>query len=463
MPANIVLITDDQHRWDFFGDTGTVATLQTPALDRLRAEGTTLTNAYATCPICMPARFGWYHGLYPSQAAQRLLINAHSWPTGLHTMPRALQQAGYHTAVIGKVHSHSGLYRFDLVPHEYLVHDLGFHDVFEVSGKSLAYWYDCRWTHHLAAKGLLDHYREAIRDRALLYGPRQRDWHAPSPVPAEDTMDAFIADRAVEWIEEYPGDRPFFLHVSLCGPHFPIDPPLDYFEKYDPEDMPVPYGVSDVPEVAAWQQLRAAYCGAVEWIDVQVGRVVNQLEADGWLDDTIVIFCTDHGDMLGDRGLNHKSQPYESACRTPITIRYPAAVPENAILDAMVEAVDLPASILAMAGLEGPPDDFLPQTPARSFWQYVTGAASEHRACGYAQALLGDDAWRMICTPDWKYIWRPAREELYNRADDPGELNNVAADPAHAPLMAELRSRLLEREINAAAPNRIPFSRTGKY
>lgn len=449
---NILLITDDQHRWDFFGG-GAIPDLRTPNLDRLRSEGTTLTNAYSNCPICMPTRFTWLHGLYASQAAGSLLRNASDWPTHLPTMAQALQQAGYHTALIGKLHSLGGLYHRDVVAAAGETRRRGFNAVFEVCGKSLAYWYDCQWTHYLEGKGLLERYRADVASRTEMIGGGERC--EASFLDPEDHMDGFIGRTACNWLEAYTGRQPFFLHASLCGPHFPLDPSAPYLAHYRPEDMPPPEGVEDPVRIRHWQELRAAYCGLIEQVDDQVGRLLSMLEKRGWLDETLVVFTTDHGDMMGHRDRGHKGPPYDTSCRTPVTLRLPGTVPAGTVLPGPVEAVDLPCSLLAAAGLaEDAWKTALPFTPGRSYWEYACGHAGAPRDWAYAEFGLGDQAWRMCVDADWKYVYRAnGQHELYHRTADPWEEQNLFQHEEQRQRRSEMQEHLLHSMSSIVAPD----------
>ena len=453
MPANILLITDDQHRWDFVGG-GTVACLRTPAIDRLRAEGTTLVRAYSNCPICMPTRFTWLYGLYASQGRARLLRNAHDWPTNLPSMAHALQRRGYHTALVGKLHSLAGLCKRDVCAHLEETRQRGFDDVLEVSGKTLSYWYDCAWTRYLDGRNLLSRYRNDLHRRNECFG--QMGTYEPTFLATGDSMDGFIGARAREWLRAYDGGQPFFLHASFCGPHFPIDPPREYFERYVPDDMPVPKRVDDAADVRAWQERRAAYCAMIAHIDDEVAALLSVLEERGESDNTLVVFTTDHGDMMGHRGLHHKGKPYETATRTPVTLRLPGTIPAGAVLDDMVEAVDLPCTLLDAAGCEGGMDEYLPNTPGRSYWRYARGKTDTHRQWAYSECGTGESAWRMVVERDWKLITRASGEdELYNLAGDPWELKNLAALPEHRDRVLRLQRELLGSMMHCLAPDTV--------
>jgi len=449
---NILLITDDEHRWDFWDD-GIVPTLRTPNLDRLRAEGTTLTHGFTACPVCMPTRMTWVYGLYASQVADGLMHNAHDWPNRWPSMPGRLQEAGYHTAIIGKVHSLAWVEPRDVIAEEEHTRQRGFDEAFEVSGKILPAWnYRCRYTEHLAARGLLERYRQDAMRRSPFFGSKER--LEASFLAPEDHMDGFIAGKVVEWLDGYTGDRPFFLHASLCGPHFPLDPPSPFFEHYRPEDMPPPAGVDDAEEAASWQRQRALYCGLIELVDDGVGRILEALERQALADETLVVFTTDHGDMMGDHGRRYKGDPYDAACRTPMIARLPRRIPAGSVGSAMFESVDLPLTLLEAAGVDVASPRLLPQSPGESFWPVLTGDRATHRPWVYSEHGGAGRGWRMCREPDWKYVLQlDAEDMLFHVAEDPYECSDLIAEPGQAERTGRMRRQLLVSMSQCVAPS----------
>ncbi len=449
---NILLITDDQHRWDLF-DNRTVSGLRLPNIGRLRSEGATLINAFSNCPICMPTRFSWCHGLYPSQAAYGLMENWHKWPTHLKAMPAAVRDAGYHTALVGKLHA-QGCWGNDLTDEKFVreVRTVrGYDHAFETCGKSFAHRVDCHWTHHLAERGLLDRYREdLIRRVEQLGGDEPSD---ASFLSVEDSMDAFIGRHARQWLADYDGDRPWFLHASFCGPHFPIDPPAEY-HRHSPDDMPDPVGVDDPERSAYWRNRMAAYCGMIEQIDDEVGKLLAVLEQRGELDRTLVIFATDHGDMMGHKDRAHKGTPDDSSARTPFVLRWPGRILDGRTLDAPVGAVDLPATIMAAAGLTGEPGEYLPSTPGRSFLDYIMGRADAPRQYVYSENGKPAGNWRMVRQREWKYVtYGNGDEALYDMRHDPWEMHNLIGDDSLQQRISEMRLQLIHALRESVAPS----------
>ncbi|MFW6039025.1 MAG: sulfatase [bacterium] len=473
---NILLITDDQHRWDFY-NSRTVPGLRVPTLDRLRAEGTTLEHAYANTPVCMPARMTWCHGRYASQLCDGVMHNWHSWPVRISSMPNALKTAGYRTALIGKLHA-QGRHHNDLTDEVFIkeTQGRGFDDVLEVSGKSFSYWTDCHWTHHLREKGLLEAYRRDLERRVeQLGGDEPSDASFLEPA---DSADGFIGGHARRWLQSYNEDSPFFLHASFCGPHFPIDPPAAY-HRHRAEDMPDPPGVDDLARITYWKQRTAAYCGMIEQIDDEVGKLLDVLDQRGLRENTLVIFTTDHGDMMGHFDQALKGTPYDTSARTPIVARLPGVVPAGRTLDGMIEAVDLPVTLMDVAGLGDDPEPYLNASPGRSFWSYLRGEADAPRQWAYAEAgrrggsggrsicchdpMLAERyrqveanhvGWRMVCDQRWKYVYYPhTDDELFDLQSDPWEKRNRAADPACGERVTRMRGWLIESMRLSVAPS----------
>lgn len=448
---NILLITDDQHRFDFY-EGGVVDVLKTPAWNRLRMEGTSFLHSYSNCPICMPTRMTWLYGLYASQVADRLLANAHDWPENLPSMAQVLQKQGYRTSLVGKLHSLAGLYKRSLFDEKEKTEQRGFDDVLEVSGGTLALWYDCAWTEYLRGKGLLEKYQSSLIDREGQFG-QLKETYTPGILKTEDTLDHFVGLNAVNWLKGNAGNSPFFLHVSFCGPHFPIDPPAEYFERFNPEDMPPPVGVEDETAIRQWQQRRAAYCAKIALIDDQIGTILDLLDKDGLSENTLVIYTSDHGDRMGSMGQTNKSSAHDSSSRVSTIVRLPGKVPGGVVSEAMIEAVDLPCSILEAAGCDSP-EEFLPNTPGRSWWDHIIGKSTSHREWVFSECGSPEKRWQMCREKDWKYIlWSDGKEELYDMQEDPNEICNLAETENNKKRLSKMRKRLLLSTIKVGAAN----------
>lgn len=443
---NILFLTDDEHRWDFYTD-GLINGLETPTVDRLKRMGVTLPNAVTNCPVCMPTRFTWLTGLYAAQspAGPR---NAKDWPYGHKTVAHALQRAGYETAIIGKLHSHSmrTLKEIHASEFEKRTHERGFDYVFETLGRKEGGRY-ADYIREKHGEAFFQKMREDAASRDHRKGGT--NLYSPSFVPIEDRHDVFIANEAVRWLKDRSSDKPFFLHASLTGPHFPHDPPEPYFSKHKPEDMPAPVGVDDPKQLKYWREQRAAYCGKIEHTDHLMGQILDAIEANGLLDDTIIVSTTDHGDMMGDHGLFYKIHPYDASIRTPVIICDPASKrPGGTVLTDMVEAVDIPGTFLE-AGTEEHLQDAMPTSLARSFLRYARGEADSHREWAYCEhgnfCEKGSRVYRLARDQEWKYVSYEQGNMLFNIKDDPFEQNNLVVDASQIKRINEMQGRIIRR------------------
>lgn len=456
---NILFITTDEQRFDCLGAYGNPV-IQTPHLDRLAAEGVRFDRAYVQNPMCMPSRMAMMTGRYCSEHGVN--INCVGLPEHeqAHTMMRYLRDAGYTTAAIGKMHMMPKWGPF------------GFTYLDLVEGKADD---NNQYIDYLKAKGLNGKQREAKGEKGS-FGT------FTNALDAGDTIDAFVGRRAAAWLREREDEAPFFLWVSFSNPHFPFDPPEPYASMYDPDEVPGPVWregeMQDKPPQRQLQQERgydeateaevrriiANYYGNVTLVDDQIGEILDIMAEKGWMDDTLIAFTSDHGDHLGDHRLLHKSGVtfYDISVRVPYLVRYPRLFPKGAVCEALVEAIDLPATFLDVAGVEPPPT-----MQGRSLVGLAEGALDDWRDDAFSEIDLNinprmhgpndpdsRDYVAMICTRSWKYVHFPnlGIGELYDLVNDPHELTNLFYNPAYADKVAEMRLRLLNRFMANQAP-----------
>jgi arylsulfatase A-like enzyme len=390
----------------------------------------------------MPARYSLHNGLYGHQNG--LTTNEGDWNFSVPTLPRALQRSGYHTAMIGKCHGHEAIpTKFDLRSQKASedIHALGYDHVDQVSGKSFAWFIECPYTQYLREQGCLDAY--------LTEGKRLMDGgaSAPSVIPTEHNMDVYITDRIVNWLGQYDQDKPFFMWAGLCAPHGPFDPPAELAVNY--KDAPIPKPI-DHPDPASVRNDQELYAAQVELIDQQVGRILDALEASGMSDNTLVVFVSDHGEVLGDHQKDGKCEPWEASIRVPCIMRWPGVISAGQQTDAMIELPDLTATMMEVGTGNSDINQELPGTPGRSLAQHWQAPETAFREQVYAedggQFTPAHPAFQMIKTPAWKYAYYPEddSELLIDMANDPGELDNLAGDPVYAEAQHAMRNRLLK-------------------
>lgn len=447
MPArqrpNLLLITTDQQRGDCLGCAGHPV-LETPYLDQLAAEGVYFRHAYSAVPACTPARAAiltgmdqWHHGRLCMTGADALEFPA--------TLPGELGRAGYQTEGVGKMHFHPQrrLYGFD-------------HLVLDESGRRFG-------------RFVSDYHRWFDEHREGAYGYRDHsiDWNSwmarPSHLPEHLHPTHWTASEGIRFLQQRDPSRPFFLWLSFARPHSPYDAPQVYWDMYaDHPDLPPPWRgdwaepfaqrVADVNapftqrSEAEVRRARAGYYGNITFIDHQIGRVLYELQH--WdraeLDNTFILFTSDHGDMLGDHHHWRKTYAYEGSARVPLICRWPRswALPRGQALDAVVELRDVMPTLLEAAGVAPPPS-----VDGRSLCAAVRGEPWREFVQGeYTSCYRHDQGMQFVTDGREKYLWfhHTGQERLFDLAADPGECRDLAALPAARPRLEHWRSVLAE-------------------
>ena len=441
---NILFICDDQHRHDFLGCAG-ADFVNTPNLDRLARRGVRFSHCVTNSPLCAPARIGLATGLQPCHLGG--LDNHVYLPGSATTYYQRLRDHGYRVGCVGKIDlakpdRYNGRYGDRPCTFGY-----GFTHPEECEGKMHAsssptplgpygYW--------LQEQGLFETFRRDYQDR------RSAGWvkgaSHDSALPTEAFEDCYVGRRAVEWLQYVPADFPWHYFVSFVGPHDPFDPPTEYAERYRTADMPpaIRDSLEDKPrwvrdrrremsdeEIAA---TRRQYCALIEIIDDYTGRMLNALESRGLLDNTVVVFASDHGEMLGDHGLYTKHVPYEPSVRVPLIVAGPG-IEAGTTADSLVELNDVNPTICELAGL--PRQEGI---DARSFAPVLRGESTEHRS----DAVSALREFRLIRTRTHKLVEHSSGEhELFDLDTDPDELQNIA--DRERGLVGDLHNRMRER------------------
>jgi arylsulfatase len=448
MPApNILLIMSDQHRADVMGCAGDPVA-RTPHLDRLAAEGIRFDNVYCQGPLCMPARASLLTERYVRDHG--VSRNAWDTPASWPTFVGDLAAAGYHTSCIGKMHlwvhgggKAGGRRTRDTRERAVQMRGYGFAEPIETTGKLATGKITSEYTDYLADRGRYDAYRQFIAARRYVSPPgggrvkRLPLWTtASNPVSGDDYIDAWHGRRAVQWIEEYDRDQPFFQWVGFPGPHDPWDAPAEYADLYRRQDMPMPESLerpelprdgalrqflgyllnvhSDSPGLteAVIAEIRRFYYGNITLIDEAIGRMLGAMERRGLLDETWVIYTSDHGEMMGEHRMLTKMVFYEPSVKVPLLIRPPGGCAPRVVSD-LVEHLDLSATIRDIAGSAGHPS-----FAGRSLLGWAGGGSGFSRPAVFSENLgLG-----MVRTPARKLVY--VTDTL-----EPVQLFDLAADP----------------------------------
>jgi arylsulfatase len=467
---NIIFLFSDQHRYDAMGCMGNPV-IQTPSLDRLAARGVNLTNTHCASPLCQPSRASILSGLYPHQ--HRVTYNVRDeLDPNLPSMPRQLQKAGYKTAIIGKTHfwnirgSHSvgfSLWKwgFDVREMEDYVRRFGFDDVIEefdlyVHTYKRAHIYT-HYSDYLADRGSLEKYKKQIQS---VWRKTETHWEGQTSVLSqEEDLTSFITRQTTNWIKQQDGTRPFFLNVGYVAPHVPLISDPIWADHYG--DKEIPLGPQDFPEKPdnVWGQwldreydnsnthlltrdyvMNGArhYYGKISLIDQGIGEIVRALEDQGIADNTWLLYSSDHGEMLGDHGMMGKTQFYKPAVRVPNIIVPPTGMTPRTV-DAPVEGVDIPATILDIAGAEP-----LPRSSGQSLLPILEGARPQKEVAFSAVGPTIDDEIRHFvsaATQRYRMTYETTTDtpcELFDLQEDPDELGNRVNDSALRGLRDEM-------------------------
>ena len=380
---NLLFLYADQHRADVMGCAGNDIVV-TPNLDRLAAEGVRFDQAWTESPICQPARASLLSGRFPSDHG--VLGNfAGDCKPEWDNFPRRLQAAGYTTASIGKTHFDSwpmGAEPGTPPPTQEWIGSFGFDHVVEEFDKYVHLFdVDTPYMSFLREHDALEPYQDVIRDN---FRGGDKHWNAvTSPLPQELDLTSFLADEAERWVTGRPANHPWFLQLSFVQPHVPLIGDPIWAEHYGGAMIERTARAEPVTTTEAWGKhlffcrrhshsdlltddfvLAGArqYYAMVSLIDQRIGALLAQLEAQGQLDNTWVVYCADHGEMLGDHGLMAKMNFYRSSVRVPLIIRPPGGAGDRAghVESSPVQGFDVAATLLDAgdaAPLEGPQHD----------------------------------------------------------------------------------------------------------
>ena len=448
---NILWICTDQQRFDTIGALGNPY-VRTPHIDGLAAAGTACTHAFCQSPICTPSRASFLTGMYPSSVHGCTNGNDY-WAGAAPLVTRLLAAGGYDCGLAGKLHLAGAHGRLEPRGDDgYRVFHWS-HDPRDIwpEGHAYAHW---------------------VRDQG---GDLKYLNAHPEEMPPAWHQTTWCTDRAIDFLSA-ERDGPWLMSVNVFDPHGPLDPPGQVLQAWEPASLPGPsfrtsdlaaheklgrvdgLGVPHRPGEEA-KEAQAAYYAMIELIDDNVGRLLEALERTGQRGDTLVIFMSDHGEMLWDHGLMGKGcRFYEPLVRVPLICSWPGQVREGAQSDALVELIDIAPTLLQGAGLDVPP-----RMQGRSLWDILRGRGKdeEHRQyvrSEYYRALNPDAPGRehlqgtygtMLRDRRYKLAVYHDREqgELFDLRDDPGEFDNLWDDPAHA----AVRFRLLKASFDGLA------------
>ncbi|MBL7222832.1 MAG: sulfatase-like hydrolase/transferase [Candidatus Brocadiae bacterium] len=449
---NILFLTTDQQRFDCLG-INSGGTIHTPHLDALARHGANLRGFFVNNAVCMPSRASLLTGRYPQNHG--VGTNGIPLPETETTIAHALGQAGYTTANLGKLHFLPHVDRDHTAPHP----SYGF-DV-HVNSDEPGCYPDAyiRWLRQVAPE-----MEQKCRVPRPSVEPRSPLDQWVFEAPEELSHTAWVADRTIEFIHQQ-GERPWFAIAGFYPPHPPCNAPQHYLDLYPTESIPPPLRregeMADKPRMfqrmaqhwanvtdEQWLECRRYYYAMCSLVDAQCGRIIETLRERGQLDNTLIVYYSDHGDLRGDHGLvsKHPSN-YDGIIHVPCFLRWPGHIPAGRLADGLVEGVDLMPTVLEAVGADIPAG-----VKGTSAWALAAGETDAGRDSVLVEHKVpGAACIKTLRTRAHKYWLNDQGEEvLFDLDADPDEFVNVARDPAYASVRSSVRGRLLERLIHAA-------------
>lgn len=444
---NILFIISDQHHADAMGWRGRPPAV-TPALDRLAREGTAFTRAITPSPVCGPARYCFYSGQYASTNG---VLTNEVLPKPFTPLPEYFRRAGYATANIGKLHATPFNERLGF---EYCLH----HEFFTNNDGISHYDAFLHW---------------ACKQRGIEHqgfgpvGSYGRSWLETAEtiafenwVPEDLTPERWTTDQSLDFIRQHRRknpQQPFFLHASYFPPHHPYAPIKRFLEQI-PEDVPLPENFRqrlprhgefvDFSDLEFKRMIRYYHAFLLQ-LDDAIGRLLHGLQETGIADNTLVVYTSDHGDMIGDHGELYKGLMYHGSAGIPLIVRG-SGIAAGKQCQTPVSLLDLPPTLLQAAAADIPAD-----FQGRSLWNALQAGEEPEAEPVFSEFFnpyaVGEPRnefrYTMVLHGSWKLIRNHPRlelpgEELYDLQTDPLECNNRIEDPAAAAVRDNLRTML---------------------
>lgn len=457
-PNVLILYTDEHARWTLgaYGDRH----IGTPNIDRIGREGATFQNYFANSAVCTPSRGCFITGRYPH--AHGAFKNDVELNRDEITLAHMFARQGYDTGMAGKWH---------------------------LDGQSRPGWMspkrsmgfaECKWMYNRG------HWKRIVERPEGWPKNRSVAMVGKNPVIAGETdgmpdidydvgaegefFTDWLTDKAIEFMRQ-DRQRPFFYYLGIPDPHGPDTVRSPYDTMFRPEDMPVPAtfyqeNLPDWAEEARLAQLKSEnavsardprreerlrrilsqYFGAVKCIDDNVGRLLVAMEEKGILDNTIVMFTSDHGDYLGEHGLYNKNQLYESAHRVALLLRWPEKIKAGTVVEECVGSVDVQPTLLGLLGLK---------TSGREHGRDASALLAGDNSQWKNEVWIHHSSLRRagVFTPEWEFsLVKDGDTILFDRKNDPSQVQNLAADPAKQTIVRELTARVIEHNREVESP-----------
>lgn len=439
---NVLLFFTDQQRSDTIGALGNDK-IHTPNLDRLVREGVAFTNAYSPSPMCVPARASMHYGQYPAKT--RCLCNEHATtPDDRDSFMDILTHAGYETLGVGKCH-------------------------FRPDGQALRGFSQRLRQEESPARVEDDEYLQFMqaspyRDEPDVHGVWREMLYMPqsSKLPEAYHPTQWVADRTIDFIRgRRQGNAPWFVFSSFIHPHPPYSAPHPWDKMYEIESLSAPYrpeGYEDRQPAfkkaqlhhyyfdpptsdTLWRMVKSRYYGCVSFIDHQVGRVLEALEQTNQLDDTLILFTSDHGEMLGDLGLIGKSNMYAPAVQVPLLMRGPNGAGAGERIDVPTNLVDVAPTVVRAAGQKAP-DTW----DGEDLVQIAQDPSAYSDRVVLSHMSNPDRGVYMSADRQYKYVYSGPDnwEQFFDYRNDPREETNLIDSADHQGLRRRLKAKLVD-------------------
>lgn len=458
---NILWIISDQHNAKVLGHEGH-PDVKTPHLDRLAGQGVRFSRAITQNPICTPSRMCFFSGQYAHNHGYYGLEGPN--PNGLPTVMGRFRQAGYTTAVVGKIHC----------PEYWIEDDVDFFR--EVCGCSIG---GCpEYLEHIHQQGLTNELKQSHEVRTWFDG-------FPSPMPYRDCWDGWTAQQAMDFIEQAcEGDKPFFVQMSLPSPHEVYCPSREFWDLYNESSLSLPpnsgYDMrlkapnlrreAEYARTGEWTRFEPhtfeagrlrklhGYLGLVSQVDHAAGELLDLLDRKGISDDTIVIYSSDHGDYAFEHDIPEKAPGISSDAitRVPFIWRWGDRFPAGHVCDEIVEMVDLPNTLCTLAGLEQ-----METADGKDISHLLNGRQGAVHEIGVTEFAWSKSVrkgkYRLVYYPKTMFEkdWPDGFGELYDVETDPWEMKNLYFDEAYAGVVAELHADLLDWLVTTSRPTSV--------
>jgi arylsulfatase len=409
---NFLFFLPDQQRADWLGCAGTIP-VRTPHIDRLADEGLRFTRAMTPSPVCSPARACLANGMdYDHCGVASIQENT---PLTMPTYYQRLRESGYRVASVGKLDLHKPDMDWG-IDGKNMMSEYGFTDGIDSEGKGDAIW--------AYRKGGFPRgpYLSYLKQRALLeqhlamYPEGSEDllFEAITSLPDNAYCDNWISNNGLEFLRSFEVDEPWHLVVNFAGPHDPYDVTESMRERWKSTSFNEPkYNDVDDPDTILVRQQN--YAAMIENIDTQIGRYLELLKSRGELENTFVVYSSDHGEMLGDHNRWQKSTWHKASVDVPLIIRGPGVVQGES--KALVSFHDIGATLLDLADanrIEG--------ADAKSFRPVLEGTATRHREI----LKSGLNGWRLIYDGRFKLVKDEEKTLLFDLQKDPDETNDLS-------------------------------------